>query len=46
MGAEQNRSPESVVREIRRKMRRKFTPSEKISIVLETLKGEESIAAH
>lgn len=45
MSAEQNRSPESVVREIRRKTRRKFTPSEKISIVLEGLKGEESIAA-
>ena len=44
MSAEQNRSPESVVREIRRKTRRKFTPSEKIRIVLEGLKGEESIA--
>jgi transposase len=44
MSAEQNRSPESVVREIKRKTRRKFTPSEKIRIVLEGLKGEESIA--
>jgi len=44
MGAEQNRSPESVVREIKRKTRRKFTPSEKIKIVLEGLRGEESIA--
>lgn len=44
MSAAQNRSPESVVREIRRKTRRKFTPSEKIRIVLEGLKGEESIA--
>lgn len=44
MSAEQNRSPESVVREIRRKTRRKFTPSDKIRIVLEGLKGEESIA--
>lgn len=44
MSAEQNRSPESVVREIRRKTRRKFTPSGKIRIVLEGLKGEESIA--
>ena len=44
MSAEQNRSPESVVREIKRKTRRKFTPSDKIRIVLEGLKGEESIA--
>jgi transposase len=44
MSAEQSRSPESVVREIKRKTRRKFTPSEKIRIVLEGLKGEESIA--
>ena len=40
-----NRSPESVVREIKRKTRRKFNPEEKISIILEGLKGEESIAA-
>ena len=40
-----NRSPESVVREIRRKTRRKFNPEEKIRIILEGLKGEESIAA-
>jgi len=38
-------SPESVVREIKRKTRRKFNPEEKISIILEGLKGEESIAA-
>ena len=37
-------SPESAVREFKRKTRRKFTPSEKIRIVLEGLKGEESIA--
>jgi len=36
--------PESVVREIRRKTRRKFSAEEKIRIVLEGLKGEESIA--
>jgi transposase len=36
--------PESVVREIRRKTRRRFSPDEKIRIVLEGLKGEESIA--
>ena len=40
-----NRSPESVVREIRRKTRRKFNPEEKTRIILEGLKGEESIAA-
>ena len=39
------RNPESVVREIKRKTRRKFNPEEKISIILEGLKGEESIAA-
>ena len=37
-------SPESVVREIKRKTRRKFSPDEKIRIFLEGLKGEESIA--
>jgi transposase len=35
--------PESVVREIRRKTRRRFSSEEKIRIVLEGLKGEESI---
>ena len=36
--------PESKVREIRRKTRRKFSGEEKIRIVLEGLRGEESIA--
>jgi len=36
---------EAVVREIRRKTRRKFSSEEKIRIILEGLKGEESIAA-
>ncbi len=36
-------SPESIVREIRRKTRRKFTAEEKIRIVLEGLRGEKSI---
>ena len=45
MGPKTNRSPESVVREIKRKTRRKFNPEEKIRIILEGLKGEESIAA-
>ena len=39
------RKPEQVVREIKRKTRRKFTSEEKIRIVLEGLRGEESIAA-
>ena len=37
-------SSESVVREIKRKTRRKFSSEEKIRIILEGLKGEESIA--
>ena len=45
MRVEENRSPEAVVREIRRKTRRKFSPEERIRIVLEGLKGEESIAS-
>ena len=38
-------SPESVVKEIKRKTRRKFNPEERIRIILEGLKGEDSIAA-
>ena len=38
------KDPESVVREIRRNTRRKFKPEEKIRIVLEGLKGEDSIS--
>ena len=41
---QENREPEAVVREIRRRTRRKFSAEEKIRIVLEGLKGEESIA--
>ena len=44
MRSEGSRSPEAVVREIRRKTRRKFSSEEKIRIVLEGLKGEDSIA--
>ena len=40
-----SQSPESVVRGIKRKTRRKFNSEEKIRIVLEGLKGEDSIAA-
>ena len=41
----QAKSPERVVQEIRRKTRRQFSAEEKIRIVLEGLRGEESIAA-
>ena len=37
-------SPEKVVQEIRRKTRRRFSAEEKIRIVLDGLRGEESIA--
>ncbi len=40
----ENRDPEKVVREIKRKTRRKFNAEEKIRIVLEGLRGEETIA--
>jgi transposase len=38
-------SPEKVVREIRRKTRKKYSTEEKIRIVLEGLRGEDSIAS-
>jgi transposase len=38
-------SAEKTVREIRRKTRRRFSAEEKIRIVLEGLRGEESIAS-
>ena len=41
----QAKSAEKVVQEIRRKTRRQFSAEEKIRIVLEGLRGEESIAA-
>ena len=37
-------SAEKAVREIRRKARRKFSAEEKVRIVLEGIRGEESIA--
>ena len=40
-----SKSPKSVVREIKRKTRRKFNSEERIRIILEGLKGEDSIAA-
>jgi transposase len=39
-----DRTPEKVVQDIRRKTRRRFSAEEKIRIVLEGLRGEESIA--
>jgi transposase len=36
--------PESVVREVKRKTRSKYSSEEKIRIILEGLRGEESIA--
>ncbi len=38
-------SAEKTVREIRRKTRRRFSAEEKIRIVIEGLRGEESIAS-
>ena len=37
-------STEAAVREIRHRTRRKFVPEEKIRIVLEGLRGEQSIS--
>jgi transposase len=44
MSGKEKRAPDSIVREIKRKTRRKFTTEEKIRIVLEGLQGESSIA--
>ena len=44
MGRPKKNSVEGVVKEIKRKTRRKFSSEEKIRIVLEGLKGEASIA--
>jgi len=44
MNVRRKKSPESIIKEIKRKTRRKFTAEEKIRIVLEGLKGEESLA--
>ena len=43
MTGKQGNSPESIVREIKRQTRRKFTAEEKIRIVLEGLRGEAGI---
>ena len=44
MAKEEKVSAEKVVRDIRRETRRKYSAEEKIRIVLEGLRGEESIA--
>ena len=43
-GRKEEKKPEEIIREIKRQTRRKFTSEEKIRIVLEGMKGEESIA--
>ena len=42
--ASKGKSPKNIVRDIKRKTRRVFNAEEKIRIILEGLKGEESIA--
>lgn len=44
MSVQSQKNPDAIVRDIRRKTRRKFTAEEKIRIVLEGLRGECSIA--
>jgi len=44
MSSKKSIPPESIIRNIKRKSRGKFTSEEKIRIVLEGLRGEESIA--
>ena len=44
MSNQKKQSTEAAVREIRRRSRRKFSPEEKIRIVLEGLRGEQSIS--
>ena len=39
------KSSESIIRDIKRQTRRKFSSEEKISIVIEGLRGEDSIAS-
>ncbi len=42
---QKKKSTEKIIREIKRNTRRKFSAEEKIRIVLEGMRGEESIAA-
>ena len=43
MSSKKTIPPESIIRDIKRKTRRKFTSEEKIRIVLKGLRGEESV---
>jgi transposase len=45
MNEKSKRSPEKIIKEIKRKTRRKFSSEEKIRIVIEGRRGEDSIAA-
>jgi transposase len=44
MGPKAKQAPEALVKEIKRNTRRKFNSEEKIRIILEGLRGEDSIA--
>ncbi len=44
MTKQSKQSTEAAVRDIRRRTRRKFSPEEKIRIVLEGLRGEQSVS--
>jgi hypothetical protein len=44
MANQKKQSSEAAVREIRRRTRRKFSPEEKIRIVLEGRRGEQSVS--
>ena len=43
--SEQKQSPENFVKDIRRKTRRIFSSEQKILVVMEALRGEDSVAA-
>jgi len=45
MNEKSSKSPEKIIKEIKRKTRRKFSSEEKIRIVIEGIRGEDSIAA-
>jgi transposase len=44
MTNQKKQSSEATIREIRRRTRRKFSPEEKIRVVLEGLRGGQSIS--
>ena len=44
MTSPKKQTSEAAIREIRRRTRRKFSPEEKIRIVLEGLRGEQSVS--